>query len=246
MCSPLIARPPLLTREPTSFEKAYYLYQKRLNERLVLPFTRYFYYKKGTPADLEWKRKYKVRRVAARDIGFYNAYDPNAWNDEVLVGSQLSEPADFVEKLCRDAEGKPIVDIAKDVSQEKVAELAADELGSGKRVVEEEKVESEADDIDVLTGESVKKTEKKIVIPRPLPRETEADRTNDLKSLNRKLDRSLYLLIKRKDGQWRFPEDRLYGRENLHQVRRASPSFRIPHLSPSVHPRPHTNHSFNF
>jgi large subunit ribosomal protein L46 len=159
--------------------------------------------------------------VAARDVGFYNAYAADAWNDEELVGSQICEPADFVEKLCRDAEGKPIVDIAKDTPLKKQAELAADELGSGKRIVEEETVETEADDIDVVTGESVRKTEKKIVIPRPLPRDTEADRTNDYKSLNRKLDRSLYLLIKRKDGQWRFPEDRLYGRENLHQVRDA-------------------------
>lgn len=149
----------------------------------------------------------------------YNAYTPDAWNDEELVGSQICEPADFVEKLCRDAEGKPIVDIAKNKPLKEQAELAADELGSGRRVVKEETVETEADDMDVVTGESIRKTEKKIVIPRPLPRETEADRTNDLKSLNRKLDRSLYLLIKRKDGQWRFPEDRLYGRENLHQVR---------------------------
>jgi large subunit ribosomal protein L46 len=160
--------------------------------------------------------------VAARDIGFYNAYAKNAWNDEELVGSKICEPADFVEKLCRDAEGKPIVDIVKSVPLEKQAELAADELGSGKRIVEETKVETEADDMDVVTGESIRKTEKKIVIPRPLPRETEADRTNDFKSLNRKLDRSLYLLVKRKDGQWRFPEDRLYGRENLHQVRCAA------------------------
>jgi hypothetical protein len=61
-------------------------------------------------------------------------------------------------------------------------------------------------------------------VERPSPRITEADRAGDVSTLNRKLDRTLYLLIKNKEGRWRFPEDRIYGRENLHQVR-------IPHLS---------------
>ncbi|EFA77335.1 hypothetical protein PPL_12546 [Heterostelium album PN500] len=37
------------------------------------------------------------------------------------------------------------------------------------------------------------------------PRETEADLKNDRKSLKRALDKSLYLIIKRRDGQWQFP-----------------------------------------
>lgn len=192
-CSPVISRPPLLTRELTSFEKAFYLYQKRLNERLVLPFTRYFYYKKGTPADLEWKRKYKVRQTAARDVGLYNAYAEDGWNDEVLVGSKLGEPEDIVNKLIRDAEGKPIIDTAETEAAGSKAATDGGAEGPRKPLVE-------------------------IEIPRPLPRQTEADLTNDFKSLNRKLDQTVYLLVKNKAGEWRFPEDRVYGRENLHQV----------------------------
>lgn len=61
--------------------------------------------------------------------------------------------------------------------------------------------------------------QQRLAVERPLPRVTEADRTNDTKSLDRKLDRSLYLLVQRPDGAWRFPEDRVYGRENLKQVK---------------------------
>lgn len=61
---------------------------------------------------------------------------------------------------------------------------------------------------------------------RPYPRETEADRTGDLTKLDRKLSRTLYLLVKGenegiaggRDG-WRFPMARLQGDESLRQVR---------------------------
>ncbi|EME45557.1 hypothetical protein DOTSEDRAFT_71307 [Dothistroma septosporum NZE10] len=197
-CSPVLSRPPLLTRELTSFEKAYYLYQKRLNERLALPFTRYFYYKKGTPADIEWKRKAKARKgVAARDVGLYNAYDEEGWNDEVLVGSRLGEPDEVAERLIRDAEGKDIVE----------AKLQGD-ADAGKLEISG----------DPKAGEGVRKPVGESAVERPVARATDADQKNDTWSLNRRLDRSLYLLVKRKDGQWRFPEDRVYGRENLHQA----------------------------
>ena len=102
--SVLLSRPPLLTRDLTAFEKAHFLYQKRLNERLALPFSRYFYYQKGTPGDIEWKRKIKERKTPARDIGPYNGYGKEAWNDEVLVGDRISEPTVQIEKLVQDAE----------------------------------------------------------------------------------------------------------------------------------------------
>ena len=197
LASPVLSRPPLLTRDLTPFEKAFYLYQKRLNERLALPFTRYFYYKKDTPGDVEWKRKQKVRKTAAKDIGIYTGYGDEAWNDELLVGDKTSEPSNQIEALMRDAEGKDIVE----------AEPQGDAEAGG-----------EAVSGDARQGEGVRK-DVGISFDRPAPRETEADRKKDTKSLSRRLDRSLYLLIKNKDGRWRFPEDRVYGRENLHQVR---------------------------
>ncbi|KAJ5783063.1 hypothetical protein N7457_004837 [Penicillium paradoxum] len=100
----VLSRPPQITRELEPFEKAFFFYQKRLNERLALPFTKYFYFKRGTPADEDWKKKIQERRTAARDIGKYNAYDSDAWNDELLLGSPESEPEHQVEALVRDAE----------------------------------------------------------------------------------------------------------------------------------------------
>lgn len=100
----ILSRPPILTRELTPFEKAYFLYQRRLNERLALPFTRYFYYQRGSPGDVDWKRKIKERQTPARDIGVYNAYSKEAWNDELLLGAKESEPEEQIEALVRDAQ----------------------------------------------------------------------------------------------------------------------------------------------
>jgi large subunit ribosomal protein L46 len=198
--SPVLSRPPILTRELTPFEKAFYLYQKRLNERLALPFTRYFYYKKGTPAGEEWKRKRASRKAAARDIGVYSGYGDEAWNDEVLVGDTTAEPNSQVEALIRDAEGKDIVD----------AKLGGDQETNGEQISGDEQL-----------GEGARKQlsqQQQLAVERPMPRFSEADEKNDLRSLSRKMDRALYLMVKRQDGSWRFPQDRVYGRENLHQV----------------------------
>lgn len=99
----MLSRPPVLTRDLHPFEKAFYLYQRRMNERLALPFTRYFYYQKDTPADIDWKKKIKERLTPARDIGVYNAYKKEGWNDELLVGARESEPEAQVEALLKDA-----------------------------------------------------------------------------------------------------------------------------------------------
>lgn len=196
LASPVVSRPPLITRDLTNFEKAYFLYQKRLNERLALPFSRYFYAKKGTPADVEWKRKAKGRRTAARDIGIYSGYGDEAWNDEVLVGDETAELESQREALIRDAEGRLI----------KGAEAVGDKEAN------QEKVSGDAQ----MGGGTRKELE--LHVERPAPRVTEADKKNDTLSLNRKLDQTLYLLVKNKEGRWRFPEDRMFVREDLNQV----------------------------
>lgn len=170
----LLSRPPQITRDLTPFEKAYFLYQKRLNERLALPFTKYFYFKRGTPADEDWKRKVRERQTAARDIGKYNAYSNEAWNDELLVGAVESEPEHQVEMLVQDAEST-----ANATSQD---------------------------------------TSKKEEVPRPFSRVTEADRKNDQKSLNRLLQRTLYLVVQAKEGYWKFPSSPVEVDESLRVV----------------------------
>ncbi|KAF2126223.1 hypothetical protein P153DRAFT_388966 [Dothidotthia symphoricarpi CBS 119687] len=174
----VLSRPPQLTRDLHPFESAYFLYQRRLNERLALPFTRYFYFKKRTPADLEWKRKMKQRLTPARDIGRYKGYGDEAWNDEILTGAQESNFEWQVERLLEDAET------------------------------------TGADAQETATTAASKKVDHEPV-DRPMPRVTEADLQNDTKSLNRALQRTLYLLVKDKEGNWQFPQDRL-DEENLH------------------------------
>ena len=170
----VLSRPPQITRDLTDFEKAYYFYQKRLNERLQLPFTKYFYFKRGTPADEDWKRKIRERQTPARDIGKYNPYSKEAWNDELLVGAVESDPAHQVEMLVQDAEST----------------------------------------VNATSQDTSKKEE----IPRPFPRVTEADQKNDQRSLNRALQRTLYLLVQSKDGFWTFPSSPIVAEETLRQV----------------------------
>jgi len=96
----VVSRPPLLTPDPHPFDTAFYLYQRRLNERLVLPFTQYFHYKRGTPAFEHWRTKRRERGgIAARDVGKYNAYNKESWNDEVLMGDDSAQPEKIVAQL---------------------------------------------------------------------------------------------------------------------------------------------------
>ena len=142
-----------------------------------MPFSRYFYFKKDTPADNAWKRKALTRNGSpARDLGGYNPYGEMGWNDELLVGEKLDTQKATREALVEDAVNRG---------------LSAEEAGSE---IEE-------------------------IIERPLERKTEADIAKDVRRLDRKLSRTLYLVVKNKDGKWSFPAGELQGRENLHQVR---------------------------
>lgn len=166
----------MLTRALHPFESSFFFYQRRLNERLAMPFSRYFYFKKDTPADNAWKRKALTRNGSpARDLGGYNPYGEMGWNDELLVGEKIDTQKATREALVEDAVNRG---------------LSAEEAGA-----EEEEV-----------------------IERPLERKTEADVAKDVRRLDRKLSRTLYLVVKNKDGKWAFPAGELQGRENLHQV----------------------------
>ena len=178
----ILSRPPTLTRDLTPFEKAYFLYQKRLNERLVLPFTRYFYYQRGSPGEVNWKRQIKERQTPARDIGVYNAYSKEGWNDELLLGAKESETQEQIDALIREAQIE--------------AELGEE-------------------------GEGMVKKEK--AVEKPMPRVPQADTTADMKSLNRALTKTLYLVVKsgndgKDGGRWGFPSSVMKGRESLHTV----------------------------
>ena len=58
--------------------------------------------------------------------------------------------------------------------------------------------------------------------PKLMPRKSEADKTGDVKSLDRKGERNLYLLVQAKDEAgkdvWRFPQTDVSPKELLHDV----------------------------
>ncbi|KAA8893765.1 39S mitochondrial ribosomal protein L46-domain-containing protein [Sphaerosporella brunnea] len=81
----VLSRPPMLTRSLTPFEESYYFYQRRLNQRLALPFTRYFYFKKGTAADTERKRKLKALVEGGQ---LWTGFGKTGWKDELMVGDE--------------------------------------------------------------------------------------------------------------------------------------------------------------
>ncbi|KAI2471424.1 39S mitochondrial ribosomal protein L46-domain-containing protein [Annulohypoxylon bovei var. microspora] len=173
----ILTRAPLLTRPLTSFENAFFFYQKRLNERLVLPFRHTLFFKKDTATDLDWRIKFEERgQIVAKELGRYYAQGRNAWNDELLVGSTLSNEERIRDILLKDAEN---------------------------RVTED--------------GEKAKPDEI-IPVERPMDRITEADKTNDVRRLDRMLDKTLYLIVQGSDGQWQFPTEDVPTDGNLHET----------------------------
>ncbi|KAF3770149.1 hypothetical protein M406DRAFT_34006 [Cryphonectria parasitica EP155] len=175
----ILSRPPILTRTQTPFEAAFYLYQKRLNERLSTPFARQFYYREGQPAGVDFAIKFGERsHVMAREIGRLTRKGRDAWDDEALVeeGQKLSDPDYIREKLYTEAESR--------VSED---------------------------------GEALS-FEDRLRIERPLARETEADRTGDVRRLDRKLDRTLYLIVKNQKERWVFPHDEVRPDEGVHET----------------------------
>lgn len=184
----LLSRPPLITSDPTPFEAAFYLYQKRLNERLTGGFRRNVYFKPDTMLALDWRLQMRHRKgTPARDIGHYHGGKgaagfggATAWDDEFLLNDpeakQLTNPDQLRERIISDAD---------------------------LRVSEDGETLAEAD---------------RIRVERPQPRRTVADETNDTQRLDRKLDRTLYLVVQAADGSWSFPTADVRTDENLHEV----------------------------
>lgn len=178
----------MLTRDIGEFEASYYFYQRRLNDRLQLPFTRWFYFKKRTLADEEWKRK-----QASADK--YNAYGERQWADELLVGDNKHRSEDNGYQY--------LVDTTV-TGEEEALRIA------GARMEAAKEAEAKGEPFEYPTE----------IIAKPFPRVSKADLENDTKSLDRKMSRTLYLLVKKKrdDHAWRFPQSSLVENENLRKV----------------------------
>ncbi|EKJ70733.1 hypothetical protein NXS19_011724 [Fusarium pseudograminearum] len=88
-----------------------------------------------------------------------------------------------------------------------------DELSNQETIVKSLLKDAESrvsDDAEVIPSEDV------IPVDPPADRVTEADRKGDVQRLDRQLDRTLYLVVKGKDG-WGFPADVIPKDENLHE-----------------------------
>ena len=83
------------------------------------------------------------------------------------------------------------------------------------RLLKDAEVEVKERDIQG-EGKVVKKE-----VERPMPRITEADKAGDMKSLNRALQKTLYLVVSRGRGQWGFPSAELARQESLHTASRS-------------------------
>ena len=97
-----------------------------------------------------------------------------------------------------------------------------DELLVGAKESEpQEQIEALLRDAERPTPEDEEgQTVKREKVEKPMPRVTEADRLGDLKSLNRALSRTLYLVVRAGEGDtWKFPSSTLIGGEDLHRVR---------------------------
>ncbi|KAK2031805.1 NUDIX domain-containing protein [Colletotrichum zoysiae] len=176
----ILTRAPLLTRPLTAFEQAYFFYQKRLNERLALPFITSVYFKPDTPALIDWNMKVKDRQgTVAKEIGVYNGKASRAWDDELMVGDGLSNHDTTIDLLLKDS----VMRVSDD------AEI----------IPEEDRAPPEA----------------------LAPRVSEADLKRDTTRLDRAMDRTVYLVVKKesKDGaKWEFPAAGMSTEENLHEA----------------------------
>jgi large subunit ribosomal protein L46 len=61
----LVNRAPLLTRAPTTFERAYYAYQQRVQRALHNPFPAEFYFKRGSPLEAKFNMEERARERRA-------------------------------------------------------------------------------------------------------------------------------------------------------------------------------------
>lgn len=89
-----------------------------------------------------------------------------------------------------------------------------DDLSSQKSVLNSLLKDAEArvsDDAEVIAADDV------VPVERPVERETEADKKGDVRRLDRQLEKTLYLVVKGKNG-WEFPADSVTRDENLHEV----------------------------
>lgn len=92
--SVLLSRLPLVTREPSAFEKQYKQYQYDLEKRLMWTFPTYFYFKKGTVAEHKFE-SVQNRPIRKKPGVYYVRGEPNVkHNREISMRQDIVIPRD--------------------------------------------------------------------------------------------------------------------------------------------------------
>lgn len=207
----ILSRPALLTAAPSPFETAFYHYQRRLNERLALPFSRYFYFKPRSPAAAAFKAEVRERSgVVGRDVAGYQAYGDEGWNDEVLL-SKADATSELAVRQELVAGDRTLA--TEEMETSEVDELPEDATPEMRRHAEEAAA-LEAQRRAEREAQRLKERQQLIKIDRKA--DGDADETR--RAIDRKMDETIYFVIQDGVGNWQFPRVELEGRENLSQV----------------------------
>src|SRR5205807_1281206 len=137
------------------------------------------YFKKGTLAEDEWKRKTEAAKPDR-----YDPYGLRAWADELLVGDERH-------KLDPLKDYDHLVNTTVTGEEETMAIIQAQQEGAREAEARGEVVEPPTE-----------------IVEKPFPRISKADIENDTKRLDRKMSRTLYLVVREKDRKqyaWKFP-----------------------------------------
>lgn len=148
--SVILSRQPVITRDATPFEQAYFDYREKFERQEAVATPTDFYFKKGSVAERRWKNEEQARLDAMTN--------PNVSLSDAVQQSQATW---------------------------------------------------EKENESLVTATKAEK----------LDRVTKADQDNNVKSLDRALQRTLYLVVKKGEANpWQFPESPVENQEYLHEV----------------------------
>ncbi|EIN07664.1 hypothetical protein PUNSTDRAFT_103724 [Punctularia strigosozonata HHB-11173 SS5] len=108
----IVNRSPIITRSPTTFERAYYAYQQRIQRALHNPFPSEFYFKQGSPLEAKFNMEEREREERAFGKG-YGKHRAGEESDAAKEASAVEMTKEFEEEV-QEAGRKNRADYKKD------------------------------------------------------------------------------------------------------------------------------------
>lgn len=105
----ILSRIPIVTPEPTKFEKAYYHYQDELERRLMWTFPQYFYFKKGTLSERKFVAAQRGPVTRQPGVWFPRGVPDIKFNRERRLKQEIVIPRENSEEEGDDSLSRPIV-----------------------------------------------------------------------------------------------------------------------------------------